>query len=138
MSMIGKLPNPAQWVPPKPAGHFISEDDLTTFERWLKYQAVDRSAFTPDELAQWQAVFDKIKKSPTPKVGLRKLRAGPGEHLYGVFIREGSDLWLTLWCGVHGGESFSSWCRVRIAAGTLTLAIISTARFTRKVTAVVA
>ena len=34
---------------------------------------------------------------PTPKVGLMKLQSLPGEHRYAVAIREGSELWLTLW-----------------------------------------
>jgi ribosomal protein L30 len=76
---------------------FISEDDLKTFEGWLRYQAIDPLALTPDELAQWRAIFDKISKSPTPKSGLMKLRSVPGEHRYAVAVREGSDLWLTLW-----------------------------------------
>jgi hypothetical protein len=33
----------------------------------------------------------------TPKVGLMKLQAVPGEHRYAVAVREGADLWLTLW-----------------------------------------
>jgi hypothetical protein len=76
---------------------FISEDDLKTFEGWLKYQAIDPSALKPDELAPWRAIFDEISKSPAPKVGLMKLRSVPDEHLYAVAVREGSDLWLTLW-----------------------------------------
>lgn len=76
---------------------FISEDDLKTFEGWLRYQGFDPSAVTLDELAQWQAIFDEIIKSPTPKVGLMKLRSLPGEHRYAVAVREGSDLWLALW-----------------------------------------
>jgi hypothetical protein len=86
---------------PRTAGlamsEFISEDDLKTFEGWLKYQAVDQSAVTPDELAQWRAIFEEVSKSPTPKVGLMKLRSVPGEHRYAVAVREGSELWLTLW-----------------------------------------
>jgi hypothetical protein len=76
---------------------FISEDDLKTFDGWLGYQGFDPSTLIPDELAQLRAIFDEISKSRTPKVGLMKLRSVPGEHRYAVAVREGSDLWLTLW-----------------------------------------
>ncbi len=78
---------------------FISEDDLKTFEGWLRYQAVDAATATPDELAMWRGLFDELSKRSlaTPKVGLMKLRSVPGEHRYAVAVREGSDLWVTLW-----------------------------------------
>ena len=38
---------------------FISEDDLLTFEGFLKYQAVDPTVLTPDELAMWRSCFDE-------------------------------------------------------------------------------
>jgi hypothetical protein len=78
---------------------FISEDDLSTFEGWLKYQGIDAATTTPDELATWRDMFDEARErsSATPKVGLMKLRRVPGEHRYAVALREGSDLWLTLW-----------------------------------------
>jgi hypothetical protein len=78
---------------------FISEDDLKTFEGWLRYQAVDAATLTPDELAMWRGYFNeaRARSLATPKVGLMKLQPIPGEHRYAVAIREGSDLWLTLW-----------------------------------------
>jgi hypothetical protein len=78
---------------------FISEDDLSTFEGWLKYQGIDAATTTPDELATWRDMFDEARErsSATPKVGLMKLRRVPGEHRYAVALREGPDLWLTLW-----------------------------------------
>jgi hypothetical protein len=78
---------------------FISEDDLKTFEGWLKYQGVDPATVTPDELAMWRRLFDEGRERSlaTPKVGLMKLQPVPGEHRYAVAVREGSDLWLTLW-----------------------------------------
>jgi hypothetical protein len=33
----------------------------------------------------------------SPKVGPIKLQQVPGEHRYAVAVREGDDLWLTLW-----------------------------------------
>jgi hypothetical protein len=78
---------------------FISEDDLKTFKGWLRYQAVDMATATPEELVVWRRLFgDARKRSATrPKVGLMKLQPVPGEHRYAVAVREGSDLWLTLW-----------------------------------------
>jgi len=78
---------------------FISEDDLSTFEGWLRYQAVDLTAATADERAFWRTTFDEAREraSATPKVGRMKLPTRPGEYRYAVAVREGSDLWLTWW-----------------------------------------
>jgi hypothetical protein len=79
---------------------FISEDDLDTFEGWLRYQAVDLTTATAEELANWRSLFDEARAcaSATPKVGLMALKPLlPDEYRYAVAIREGSHLWLTLW-----------------------------------------
>ena len=78
---------------------FISEDDLKTFEGWLKYQGVDMASTTPEQLTMWRGYFNEATagSAATPKVGLMKLRPVPGEYRYAVAVREGSDLWLTLW-----------------------------------------
>ena len=78
---------------------FISEDDLKTFEGWLRYQGVEAATTAPEELEMWQGLFDEARKrsSATPKVGLMKLQPGPGEHRYAVAVRAGSDLFLVLW-----------------------------------------
>jgi hypothetical protein len=79
---------------------FISEDDLSRFEGWLKSQAIDAATAKPEELENWRSLFDEVRESATaiPKVGLMKLRPlVPDEHRYAVAVREGSDLWLTLW-----------------------------------------
>jgi hypothetical protein len=78
---------------------FISEDDLETFEGWLTYQAVDLTTATADERTFWRTAFDESREraSTTPEVGLMKLRMVPGEYRYSVAVREGADLWLTLW-----------------------------------------
>ena len=79
---------------------FVSEDDLQTFEVWLKeIQGIDPAMLEPNDLAQWRSIHQDVmaKSAATPKVGLMKLHAGPGEHLYAVAIREDSKLWLTLW-----------------------------------------
>jgi hypothetical protein len=77
--------------------HFISEDDLKTFEGWLKYQGYDPTMLAPDDLAKWREVFDEIRKRLDAKVGLMKLGASvPGDRIYAVAVRD-SGLWLTLW-----------------------------------------
>lgn len=78
---------------------FASEDDLTTFEGWLRYQGIDATMISPAELEMWRDSFDESRKriAATPKVGLMKLQPVPGDHQYAVAVREGSDLWLVLW-----------------------------------------
>jgi hypothetical protein len=39
--------------------NFTSEDDLATFEGWLKYQCFDPSTMTQEELTSWRTEFDK-------------------------------------------------------------------------------
>ena len=77
----------------------FSEDDLETFDGWLRYQGFEATTLTPEELADWRNIFDEVRKDSlaNPKVGLMKLRRVPGEHRYAVAVREGSNLWLTLW-----------------------------------------
>jgi len=78
---------------------FTSEDDLKTFEGWLKYQCIDAASLTASELDEWRRDFEDAQSASAaiPKVGLMKLRPVPGENRYAVALREGSDLWLTLW-----------------------------------------
>ncbi len=58
---------------------FISEDDLNTFEGWLRYQAGDAATIPPDQLAMLRDAFDRAKERTlaTPKVGLMKLQSVP-------------------------------------------------------------
>jgi len=78
---------------------FISEEDLQTFEGWLRYQAVDPATTSAEELAAWQQEFEEARRrsAEAPKVGLMKFQPVPGEYRYGVAVRDGTDLWLTLW-----------------------------------------
>jgi hypothetical protein len=78
---------------------FISEDDLKTFEGWLRYQTVDPATTAPEELEALRRVFDEVRErcAAAPKVGLMKLQPIPGEYRYAVAVREDFDLWLTLW-----------------------------------------
>jgi hypothetical protein len=79
---------------------FISEDDLKTFEGWLRYQGVDASTTAPEELQKWRGIFDDMEQriAASPKVGRMKLNPlQPNEYRYAVAVRDGSDLWLVLW-----------------------------------------
>jgi hypothetical protein len=79
---------------------FISEDDLSTFEGWLKYQGYNVADFSPDELRMWRETYDEVTKASAavPKVGLMKLPPlVAGEHRYAVAVRADGALWLTLW-----------------------------------------
>jgi hypothetical protein len=77
--------------------HFTSEDDLKTFEGWLKYQGYDPRMLAPDDLAKWQDLYNEISKRQDAKVGLMKLGSSvPGDRIYAVAVRD-SGLWLTLW-----------------------------------------
>lgn len=80
-------------------GDFISEDDLLTFDGFLKYQAVDPAVCTQEEIEMWRDLFVEAmhRRATAPKVGLMKLRSVPGEQKYGVAIQRDADLWLTLW-----------------------------------------
>ena len=53
---------------------FISEDDLDTFEGWLRYQAVDPNTL---DLSQWRSTYDEAIKNRSPAVGLMKVRRPP-------------------------------------------------------------
>jgi hypothetical protein len=54
---------------------FISEDDLNTFEGWLKYQVVDAAAATPDELAMLRGLFDEGSESSWPRPSCSRMLA---------------------------------------------------------------
>ena len=43
-------------------GEFISEDEVNTFEGWLRYQGVDASTVTPGELTVWRGHFEEAQK----------------------------------------------------------------------------
>jgi hypothetical protein len=77
---------------------FLSEDDIKSFEGWLKYQGHDPSELAPADLAQWRGLFEELNTKRSPKVGQMKFGpVPPGQRRYAVAVREGSDLFLTLW-----------------------------------------
>src|SRR2546427_3818499 len=106
---------------------FISEEDLETFEGWLKYQAVEPS--TADEFETWRRLFEETRKlsATSPKVGLMKLQRAPGESRYAVAEAASGSR-----CGFAARRraSSSSCCRVAIGDGTSTRATTLTARST--------
>jgi hypothetical protein len=89
---------------------FIDEDDLKTFEGWLRYQAIDATALTPEQLETWRSMFEEARASAlaSPKMGRMKFKPIPNEYRYAVAIRKGGNLWLTLWVKRNNkGEFFS-------------------------------
>jgi hypothetical protein len=80
---------------------FIGEDDLDTFEGYLRYQGLDPGTLEAAELESWRDIFEesRARKLASPKVGLMKFSEPipNGEHRYAVAFREGPELWLTLW-----------------------------------------
>jgi hypothetical protein len=77
---------------------YISEDDLNTYESWLKYQALDLSTLSEEEAIAVRELFDEDVRARTTarKLGRMKLKR-PGESTYAIAIRDGADLWLALW-----------------------------------------
>lgn len=79
---------------------FVSEEDLQTFEGWMRFQAVDPAALTESQLATWLELFEDSRAcaDAAPKVGLMKLKPmQAGERRFAVAIRNAAELSLTLW-----------------------------------------
>src|SRR5579864_2266733 len=82
------------------AEEFVSEDDLKTFDGFLRYQGIrGAGSLSTEDREMWRDIFDDAaaRAAATPKVGLMKLKPISGEQKYAVAIRDGSDLWLTFW-----------------------------------------
>ncbi len=77
---------------------YIGEDDLDTYEGWLKFQGLDLSTLTEEEAAGLRELFETAVKARATacKVGRMKLKR-PGQSTYAIAIRDGGDLWLALW-----------------------------------------
>ena len=75
------------------------ENDLSTFEGWLAYQAIDSGALSEGEIALWREAFREMTQrlDSTPPVGRMTLRDAPHEHRYAVAIEDDGALWVTLW-----------------------------------------
>ena len=78
---------------------FVSEDDLSTFGGWLRYQCVDRATLKLDEEKMWHELFEEagFRAKSSPKVGLMKFKRELGEEKYAVAIEGQSGLVLTRW-----------------------------------------
>jgi hypothetical protein len=78
---------------------FISEDDLLTFVGYMKYQGYDPAMIPPEEIEMWRNIFDEVMRlrESSPKIGTMNLRPEPDGRRYAVAIRDGADLWLTMW-----------------------------------------
>jgi len=81
------------------AEDFISEDDLDTFDGFLRFQAVDPVTASADELAIFRKLFDEAMatRASAPKLGAIKFKPAPGEYRYAVAVRDNGELWLTIW-----------------------------------------
>jgi hypothetical protein len=78
---------------------FVTEDDLDTFDGFLRYHGIDPSMTSPGELQKWRELFDEARRriAVSPKVGRMKFNLDPKECRYAVAVRDGSKLWLVLW-----------------------------------------
>ena len=57
---------------------------------------VGDAILAPDQLEMWRSVYEDCR--PSGWFGLMNLKPlRPGEYRYAVALRDGSDLWLTLW-----------------------------------------
>jgi hypothetical protein len=77
----------------------LTEDDLETFEGWLKFQSFF-GPLSPDDRAELRRHFDRIqneKALTTPIGSIRLPSLRPDEYRYGVAVQEGPKSWL--WCG---------------------------------------
>jgi hypothetical protein len=79
-------------------GDVISEDDLDSFEGWIKHQGIEASALSDTDREMWQSMYLDVQRrvSETPKVGSMKLTDIPNEYRLAVAV-EDNGLWLTLW-----------------------------------------
>jgi hypothetical protein len=81
---------------------FISEDDLDTFEGYLRLQAVDPLTTPPEQLEQFRKFFDEATASrvAAPPIPQITSKPAPGEFRYAIAVRERDTLWLTAWVKV--------------------------------------
>jgi hypothetical protein len=91
--MDNRITNDASDSDEPPTREFVTEDDLNTFEGWLRFQRFDVTTATQDDLELWRRLFDEGQEKATLKVGLMKLPPLiEGERRYAVAICDGSDL----------------------------------------------
>jgi len=63
-----------------------SEDDLQTFDGWLKYQGLDATSMAIEALTNWRTIYDEARQQTetNPAVGLMKL--GTSYHSSGITL----------------------------------------------------
>ncbi|HWY16075.1 MAG TPA: hypothetical protein VNX86_13140 [Rhizomicrobium sp.] len=78
---------------------FISEEELDTFDGWLRYQGVEKSTLSAEQLEMWRGLFDEGKQASlaAPKARMKLGQVPEREYRYAVAIRNERGLWLTLW-----------------------------------------
>jgi hypothetical protein len=118
---------------------FISEDDLNTWEGFLRYQGVDPATAAPDVLAQFREAFDeamakRLTTSPMGEIFKPKPEgAKPCEFKYAVAVRDGAELLLTMTVSRdHKGDVYVIYPRQEDKT-IRTRAIIVTGCFTTRV-----
>jgi hypothetical protein len=81
---------------------FTSEDDLDTFDGYLRYQGIDPKSAAPEVLEQFRTVFEeaKAKRAATPPMGEifkpKATGAKQGEFKIAVAVRDGEQLLLAM------------------------------------------
>jgi len=83
---------------------YISEDELDTFDGWLKYQGFDLVAMNDEQRVAIRDMFDEAAKRRAGARRMGRMKFEAGEHRFAVAIRDGENLWLTLWirCSSQG------------------------------------
>ena len=78
----------------------FTEDDVATFEGWLRYQALDLTAMSVEEISTWRTMFDEVlqaRANRTPAGRMKLPPLGAAEYRYAVAVRDSNNLWLVLW-----------------------------------------
>ena len=86
----------------------ISEDDPIEFLRWVRAQGVDPLPLSLEDLEVWRRAFrGELRDLRSPRVRPMKLKLVPDEFRYAVAVREGSNVWLTMWVRRSSKGEFS-------------------------------
>src|SRR5438093_4729633 len=78
----------------------FTEDELNTFDGWVRYQQFNLTAMSADQLAKLRMGFDEMmrEKASRGPLGRMKLKPMPaGELRYAIAVKEADGLWLVLW-----------------------------------------
>jgi len=77
----------------------FTEDELNTFEGWLRYQTFDIASASPQDVAIFRRLFDdtmqqRARRQPMGRMKFKPMKAG--EYHYAVAVRDSEALWLVL------------------------------------------